>query len=65
MPTELVDEIELPPIPVDRVTFARLVALARAMGEHPVDVASSLLSSILADDAMKELGTPRNPKEIN
>ena len=44
------DDTETLPIPLDGKTVERLLRLARACGDSPVAVASSLLRDILADD---------------
>ena len=44
------DDSELLPIPLDGITVARLVRLARACGDRPAEVAASLLRDLLADD---------------
>jgi hypothetical protein len=45
------DEVEFVPIPLDRETRARLVAVSNESGRHPVEVAGAMLRDVLQDDA--------------
>lgn len=54
MPNPLIDEdddgVELVPVPMDRETRRRLVAISEVIRAHPVRVAGSLLRDVLQED---------------
>lgn len=45
------DDIEIVPIPLDRETRARLVAVSNESGRRPIEIAGAILRDVLQDDA--------------
>lgn len=53
------DDYELVPVPLDRETRRRLVALSRVVRHAPAQLASSLLHDLLKDDELAHILEPR------
>lgn len=51
-PDEDEDDVEIVPVPMDRVTRERLVVLSKKTGKQPIHVAGDLLRDVLIDDEM-------------
>jgi hypothetical protein len=59
------DDFEVVPIPLDRETRRRLVALAREVRYAPAQLASSLLHDLLKDDEDMHTLAPRDVRSLN
>lgn len=44
------EDVEIVPIPLDRVSLARLARLSRVTGKRELELAGALLADVLRDD---------------